>query len=70
MKPICSAVTMFIALAVYAPGAKYVNLPGYAYKTDPTCQRTEPRSRFDRKCDWPRLGIKDFTAPPPIVFGI
>lgn len=70
MKLIYSAMTMCVAVAVCAPVVKYVSLPGYAYKTDPACHRTEPRTKFDRKCDWPRVGIKGFTAPPPIVFGI
>lgn len=42
---------------------RYVNLPGYAHRTDPTCARTHPPSKYDPKCDCPDVGIKDFTPP-------
>ncbi|MCV9965143.1 hypothetical protein OIU34_25020 [Pararhizobium sp. BT-229] len=47
-----------------------MTLPGYAYKTDPDCQRTVPKDVYDKKCDWPRLGIKGFSQPSPITIGI
>lgn len=63
------AVLLGVAFVVCAPHDKYVNLPGYAYKTDPTCVRTQPKSAFDTKCDRPRIGIKDFT-PSTVLIGI
>ncbi|ACI54552.1 hypothetical protein GGI64_000969 [Rhizobium leguminosarum] len=70
MRTLCSALTLCIAVALYAPSARYVSLPGYAFKTNPQCQRHEPKTRFDRRCDWPRLGFKDFTPPLVTVLGI
>lgn len=70
MNTIYPALTMCIALAFCAPSVKYVSLPGYAFKTDPKCQRTVAKTKFDSRCDWPRLGIKDYTPPPVMVIGI
>ncbi|MDR7147200.1 hypothetical protein [Rhizobium sp. BE258] len=70
MRTICAALTMCIALALCAPSVKYVSLPGYAFKTDPKCMRTVSKAKFDRKCDYPKLGIKDFTPPSVTVLGI
>jgi hypothetical protein len=64
-----AASTLALAAALCLPTIHYVSLPGYAFKTDPKCQRTVAKTQFDQKCDWPRLGIKDFTTPSPI-FGI
>jgi hypothetical protein len=61
---------MCLAVAICATGTRYVTLPGYAYKTDPDCQRTVPKDVYDKKCDWPRLGIKGFSQPSPITIGI
>ncbi len=44
--------------------------PGYAYRTNPGCVRTQAPSKFDRKCDEPKVGIKDFTPPSCPVSGI
>lgn len=41
----------------------YVTLPGYSYKTNPHCKRREPPSKFDERCDCPKLGFKNFTPP-------
>jgi hypothetical protein len=38
----------------------YQDLPGYAYRTDPACKRTEAPSEFDERCDCPRLGFEGF----------
>ncbi|WP_082928937.1 MULTISPECIES: hypothetical protein [Rhizobium] len=70
MRTLCSALTLCIAIAVGAPSATYVNLPGYAFKTNPKCQRHESKVKFDRRCDWPRLGFKDFTPPAVGTLGI
>nr|WP_259185553.1 hypothetical protein [Rhizobium sp. BK176] len=70
MKLAYTASILALATALCLPAVHYVSLPGYAFKTDPKCQRTVAKTQFDRKCDWPRLGIKDLTAPPPITFGI
>ncbi|MBP2562480.1 hypothetical protein J2857_005271 [Neorhizobium galegae] len=42
---------------------RYVTVPGHAYKTDPACKRSQPPSKFDERCDCPKLGIKNFTPP-------
>ncbi|OWV75909.1 hypothetical protein ATY77_04855 [Rhizobium sp. R634] len=70
MRTLYSALTLCIAIAVGAPNATYVTLPGYAFKTNPNCQRREPKTKFDRRCDWPSLGFKDFTPPLVTVLGI
>ncbi|AFL54799.1 conserved hypothetical protein (plasmid) [Sinorhizobium fredii HH103] len=50
--------------------SRYVSLPGYAYKTDPACERTQPPSQFDERCDCPKLGFKGFTPPATCGGGI
>ena len=70
MRTICSALTLCIAIALCTPSAKYITLPGYAFKTNPKCQRHEPKTRFDVRCDWPRVGFKDFTPPLVTMLGI
>ncbi|MBB2686956.1 UNVERIFIED_ORG: hypothetical protein GGD47_004573 [Rhizobium etli] len=70
MRTLISALTLCIAIAVAAPSPTYVSLPGYAFKTKPNCQRHKPKARFDARCDWPRLGFKDFTPPMVTVLGI
>lgn len=70
MRALNSALTLCIAIALCAPHATYVSLPGYAFKTKPNCQRHVPKTRFDERCDWPRLGFKDFTPPLVTVLGI
>jgi hypothetical protein len=47
---------------------RYVQIPGYAFKTDPHCHRTKPIGVFDQRCDAPKLGFKDF-YPPPVIVG-
>ena len=66
MKPVCAALTICLIFGTSA--SRYIALPGYAFRTDPTCQRTVSKLQFDRKCDWPKVGIKDFT--PPSLVGI
>ncbi|ANL33722.1 MULTISPECIES: hypothetical protein [Rhizobium] len=70
MRTLCSVLTLCIAIAVGAPSPTYVNLPGYAFKTKPNCQRHKPKTQFDARCDWPRLGFKDFTPPLVTMLGI
>ncbi|MBX4869645.1 MULTISPECIES: hypothetical protein [Rhizobium] len=70
MRTLCSALTLCIAIALCAPSATYVSLPGYAFKTNPKCLRHVPKTKFDRRCDQPRLGFKDFTPPLVTVLGI
>ncbi|WP_082930533.1 hypothetical protein [Rhizobium bangladeshense] len=70
MRTLCSALTLCIAIALCAPIAAYVSLPGYAFKTNPKCLRHVPKTKFDRRCDQPRLGFKDFTPPLVTVLGI
>lgn len=43
--------------------SRYTAVPGYAYKTDPACKRTKPPSKFDERCDCPKVGFKNFTPP-------
>ena len=50
-------------------GSRYEYLPGHAYKTDPSCRRTEEPSKFDIRCDYPRLGFPNFTPPPTFGTG-
>ena len=50
--------------------SRYVNLPGYAHATDPDCRRTQPPSKYDRKCDCPATGFSNFTPPDCPVSGI
>ncbi|MBB3310792.1 hypothetical protein FHT78_002536 [Rhizobium sp. BK196] len=66
MKPFCAALTICLVFGMSA--SRYISLPGYAFRTDPTCHRTVSKLQFDRKCDWPRVGIKDFS--PPNQFGL
>ncbi|EJZ23217.1 hypothetical protein RCCGEPOP_00725 [Rhizobium sp. Pop5] len=70
MRTLLSALTLCIAVALCMPSAIYVRLPGYAFKTNPKCERHEPKTKFDARCDWPRLGYKDFTPPLITVLGI
>ncbi|MBB4236506.1 MULTISPECIES: hypothetical protein [Rhizobium] len=70
MRALSSALTLCIAIALCTPSAIYVSLPGYAFKTNPKCQRHVPKTQFDIRCDWPRLGFKDFTPPLVTVLGI
>ena len=60
-----AALLIGIAILLCTPHSRYVTLPGYAFKTDPACKRTQPISKFDRRCDYPRLGFPDFV--PPII---
>ncbi len=60
-----AALLIGVAIVVCTPHVRYVNVPGYAYKTDPTCRRTQPISEFDRRCDYPSLGFPAFV--PPII---
>lgn len=60
---------IFIALVVASAGlaactqtSRYVSVPGYAYRTDPNCKRTHPPSKFDERCDCPKLGFSGFTS--------
>jgi hypothetical protein len=59
-----------MTIVVCIPHSRYVNLPGYAYKTDPTCRRIQPISKFDRRCDYPRLGFPNFVPPTIGIVGI
>lgn len=43
---------------------RYVAMPGYAYKTDPTCERTAAKGAFDARCDCPKAGYGT-TRPKP-----
>lgn len=70
MKIIRSAMTMCIALALCAPSVRYVSLPGYKFQTDPTCLRVVSKTKFDRICDRPKLGFKDFSPPISGIIGI
>ncbi|WEX76029.1 hypothetical protein PYH37_004296 [Sinorhizobium numidicum] len=69
MRTVLAITLSWAMIAVYSQSSRYVYLPGYAYKTDPTCKRTEPPSKFDRRCDYPTLGFPDFTPPPTIGTG-
>ncbi|AXA37644.1 hypothetical protein [Rhizobium leguminosarum] len=70
MRTLRSALMLCIAVALGTPSATYVALPGYAFKTNPQCHRHEPKTKFDKRCDWPRVGFKDFTPPLVTVLGI
>lgn len=50
--------------------SRYVIVPGYAYKTDPSCERRQPPSEFDVRCDAPLLGFSGFTPPPTFGNGL
>lgn len=65
-----AALLIGVAIMACTPHSRYVNLPGYAYKTDPTCTRTQSISRFDRRCDYPRLGFPGFVPPIIGIVGI
>ena len=69
MKTTCSALTICMALVLCAPSVRYVNLPGYAFKTNAKCERAKPKNKFDVKCDYPRLGFPGF-SPPRLIIGI
>jgi hypothetical protein len=69
MSPAYVALPLCLGLAVVATGPRYIALPGYAFRTDPSCERKAPKSAFDQKCDWPRLGIKDFSQPFTVTSG-
>ncbi len=68
MKPAYAVLPLCMALTGVATGSRYVTLPGYAFRTDPGCHRTVPKDVFDKKCDWPTRGIKDFSQPLPMPF--
>lgn len=68
MKPFCVALTICLLFGTSA--SHYVSLPGYAFRTDPNCHRTVSKLQFDRKCDWPRVGIKDFSQPNQFGLGL
>lgn len=68
MKPAYAALPLCMALAVIATGSRYVTLPGYAFRTNPDCHRTVSKDAFDKKCDWPKRGIKAFSQPLAIPF--
>lgn len=38
--------------------SKYVEVAGYSFKTDPNCERKVAPTKFDEKCDEPKLGFK------------
>ena len=65
-----AVVLIGMAIVVCTPHSRYVNLPGYAYKTDPTCRRTQPISEFDRRCDYPRLGFPESVPPTRGIVGM
>ena len=66
MKPAYAALPLCMALAEVVTESRYVTMSGYAFRTDPECHRTVPKDIFDKKCDWPKRGIKDFSQPFPI----
>lgn len=64
MRNIILAVSsLMLLLTGCTQSTRYVSLPGYAHRTDPNCERTQPPSKYDRKCDCPDVGIKGFTPP-------
>lgn len=38
--------------------SKYVEVAGHSFKTDPNCARKVAPTKFDEKCDEPKLGFK------------
>jgi hypothetical protein len=42
-------------------------IPGHPYKSAENCQRIAPVGKFDRRCDIPLLGFRNFTDPTIIV---
>ncbi len=70
MKTSFASVLLWASIMVCGQGSQYVSLPGYAYKTNPTCSRTKPPSKFDVRCDYPRLGFPGFTPPPTFGNGL
>ncbi|MGO7308813.1 hypothetical protein ACCS91_33700 [Rhizobium ruizarguesonis] len=43
-------------------------IPGHPYKTADNCERQAPIGKFDRRCDIPLLGYRNF-ADPTIAIG-
>ncbi|APO75327.1 hypothetical protein AM571_CH02519 [Rhizobium etli 8C-3] len=38
-------------------------IPGHPYKSAQNCQRIAPVGKFDRRCDIPLLGFRNFADP-------
>ncbi|TCU10484.1 hypothetical protein [Rhizobium sullae] len=69
--PAFAVATVF---ASWATAGDYHNLkegeyqiPGHPYKSAENCPRTAPVGEFDRRCDIPLLGYRNFTDPTIIV---
>lgn len=60
MRILLAIVLCCVAFDVSA-SSRYIHVPGFAFKTDPSCHRTKPADRFDPVCDEPVLGYKDFS---------
>lgn len=69
MKILVKSVLLWALIVGCSQSSRYEYLPGYAYKTDPSCRRTELPSKFDIRCDYPRLGFPDFTPLPTFGTG-
>jgi hypothetical protein len=69
-----AVVALGVVFASGATAADYHNLkngeyqiPGHPYKSAENCPRTAPVGKFDRRCDIPLLGFRNFTDPTIIV---
>ncbi|MBP1843804.1 PBP1b-binding outer membrane lipoprotein LpoB [Rhizobium petrolearium] len=67
MKSIIALTAICIVLAGCTQTSRYTSVPGYAHRTDPTCKRTQPPSKYDPKCDCPDVGYEGFS--PPVTCG-
>ena len=46
-----------------------VHLTGHSFRSIPGCVRAEPVDNFDARCDYPRVGYRDFFNPTSDLSG-
>ena len=67
MRPIAMALVLSAFILLGCQSQSYqtmgVHLTGHSFRSIPGCVRTKPVGNFDAKCDYPRIGYRDFFNP-------
>ena len=67
MRPIAVALVLSAFILLGCQSQSYqtmgVHLTGHSFRSIPGCVRTKPVDNFDAKCDYPRIGYRDFSNP-------
>ena len=73
MRPIAVALVLSAFILLGCQSQSYqtmgVHLAGHSFRSIPGCVRTEPIGKFDAKCDYPRIGYRDFFNPTADLSG-